>query len=896
MAEDKKKLTEEMEFEETYLSRRQLIWRAFKKHKLGMFGLWVLIIMYLMAIFADFLSPHNPYEQSLIHSYAPPTPIHFKYKGKSMGMYVLPSVSFIDKFTSERKFYEMLFPKAIYTDEGKYEIDNGVARIDGKSLKFDRSKGEEVYFEFAINKSIGFTTKDGKNYSLPFEKEYTKRLLIGYNDGLLRKGTVRIDLTVPTAKTAVLSNFGDFSKKLKTIVNSEENIDKLWLDEKLERIDVKWARTISRNIKVDEFKRIVSNGAKNWMESVLKPLKEGKGSVDQIREAGVEVEKMILADFERALDEGYIDALINGDEMAINRIVSISKDLVSIGIDVKGRLEKLSAKLANLKSSGESKAVMKDIVREEFYSMGKEAVDLLVRGYKKSDNKKAYIDNVVNSLSKGVENYIDVCNLKLEKMVKEMRYEEREAEGIIRACLTNLMRSEIFGSRYLPGETMAIANMLVNFKLIDDPNFKSKIEDYKKVSSLKAIYENLQSILGKFAKPGRRPSKDQMKEIQTALEEFINKAKNMKFSTESVNSELRSVIRSAEGSLRYLKRGRSVYYYYRRILDGLRDVSSAKSILESVAANIVGVGEIGFSYPKLGEMAFKKYRLETVKSIVLNGKGVRDYDYRIYKVKFFLKSWKGKFLWLVPSRIHLFGVENPDDNPYVKLFIMGADQFGRDVWSRIVFASRVSLSIGIIGMIITFGLALIFGGISGYYGGIIDEIMMRIAEIIMSIPGFYLLIMLRALLPMDIPSTQIYILLVFILSFIGWAGTSRVIRGMVLSIRRREFVEAAIAIGLPDSKVLMRHVLPNTTSFLIVSATLRIPGYILGEASLSYLGLGIREPDASWGLMLAQAQDVYVMQHAPWLLIPGAFIFFTVLSFNFVGDALRDALDPRSLG
>ncbi|HDG61536.1 MAG TPA: ABC transporter permease, partial [Thermotoga sp.] len=193
-------------------------------------------------------------------------------------------------------------------------------------------------------------------------------------------------------------------------------------------------------------------------------------------------------------------------------------------------------------------------------------------------------------------------------------------------------------------------------------------------------------------------------------------------------------------------------------------------------------------------------------------------------------------------------------------------------------------------------LALVFGGISGFYGGFVDEVMMRIAEIIMSIPNFYLLILLRSLLPLDIPSTQIYILLVFILSFIGWAGRSRVIRGMVLSIKQKEFVEAAIAIGLPNRKVLFKHVLPNTMSYLIVAATLAIPGYILGEASLSYLGLGIREPDASWGLMLAQAQDVTIMTKSPWLLIPGIFIFITVLAFNFVGDALRDALDPRSLG
>ncbi len=895
MADDKKNVTE-VEFEETYLSRRQLIWRAFKKHKLGMFGLWVLIVMYLIAIFADFLSPHNPYEQSLIHSFAPPTPVHVRYKGKTVGLYVLPSVSFIDKFTSERKFYEMLFPSRIVNDGVEYRIGGNTAELGERTLKFDRKKGEEIYFEFVIDKNIGVKTKGGKEYYLPFEKEYTKRLLIGYNDSLLKRGKIRVNLTSSTAKAAVLSNFGDFSRRLKALVGNEENIDKLWLDESLERIDVKWARTVSKNVDVKLFEERVTKGAENWMRGVLKPLEEGKGNTSALKEVGAEVEKMVLADFERSLDKGYIDDLINGNELAVNRIVATSGNLIKLGVDVKGRLEKLVARLSELKGSGENVSVLKDTIREEFYSMEREAVERIISGYSSATNKKAYIDGVISMLTEGIRDYIDVCNSRLEKMVKEMRYEEKEAEGIIRACLTNLMRSEIFGSRYMPGETMAIAKMLVSFGLIDDPRFKAELEDYQKVASLKKLYVKLQEVLGKVARPGYRPSREEMEKIEQTLQNFVKVAKNLKFFTTAVNSKLNSIVRSAESSLRYLERGRSVYYYYRRILEGLKDISSAKEILESVAAKIVGVGEIGFSYPKLGRMAFKRYRLETVKSLVLNGKGVQDYDYKIYKVRFFLKSWEGKFLWLFPSRVHLFGVENPDDNPYVKIFIMGADQFGRDVWSRIVFASRISLSIGIIGMIITFGLALVFGGISGYYGGLIDELMMRTAEIIMSIPGFYLLILLRALLPMDIPSTQIYILLVFILSFIGWAGTSRVIRGMVLSIRRREFVEAAIAIGLPDSKVLMRHVLPNTTSFLIVAATLRIPGYILGEASLSYLGLGIREPDASWGLMLAQAQDVYVMQHAPWLLIPGAFIFFTVLSFNFVGDGLRDALDPRSLG
>ncbi|QTA37389.1 ABC transporter permease [Thermosipho ferrireducens] len=315
------------------------------------------------------------------------------------------------------------------------------------------------------------------------------------------------------------------------------------------------------------------------------------------------------------------------------------------------------------------------------------------------------------------------------------------------------------------------------------------------------------------------------------------------------------------------------------------------------------IEEVGLKYT----INYIKYRDESGKLHLLMGKNLKvvGYDYKYYPIKWFVKSWGpkakdygrvGYVLWVIPLKYHLYGVDNYDNNKFVKVFIMGADEFGRDVWSRLIFASRISLSIGFIGLTITLSLSLLFGGISGYYGGMIDEFMMRFAEIIMSIPGFYLLILLRSLLPMDIPSSQIYILLVFILSFIGWAGRSRIIRGMVLSIKRMEFVEAAIALGYPDRKILWRHVIPNTMTYMIVNATLAIPAYILGEAGLSFLGLGIREPSASWGLMMARAQDIYVLQSAPWLLIPGIFIFVTVIAFNFVGDGLRDALDPRALG
>ncbi|ABR31235.1 peptide ABC transporter permease [Thermosipho melanesiensis] len=386
--------------------------------------------------------------------------------------------------------------------------------------------------------------------------------------------------------------------------------------------------------------------------------------------------------------------------------------------------------------------------------------------------------------------------------------------------------------------------------------------------------------------------------------EFTLKVEDFAF----INNEWKKASSSSEKT-RYLVKG---------INDDILAKGEAFNENESATAKSVLFGKYGFrlgiaderEIDKVGmryTINYIKYEDENGKKHILFGKDlkIRDYDYKYYPVKWFVKSWGpkkkdygrvGYILWIIPLKYHLYGVDNYDNNEFVRLYIMGGDQFGRDVWTRLIFASRISLSIGFIGLAITLTLSLFFGGIAGYYGGIADELLMRFTEIIMAIPGFYLLILLRSLLPLDIPSSQVYILLIFILSFIGWAGRARIIRGMVLSIKRNEFVEAAYALGYPDRKILWRHVIPNTMTYMIVTSTLAIPGYILGEAGLSFLGLGIREPSASWGLMMARAQDIYVLQSAPWLLIPGIFIFVTVLAFNFVGDGLRDAFDPRALG
>ena len=259
----------------------------------------------------------------------------------------------------------------------------------------------------------------------------------------------------------------------------------------------------------------------------------------------------------------------------------------------------------------------------------------------------------------------------------------------------------------------------------------------------------------------------------------------------------------------------------------------------------------------------------------------------IYPIYFFKKGDTYKFWNLFPADIHLFGVDDPG-----KLFLFGTDKLGRDLFSRILAGSRISLSIGLIGVFMSFVLGSILGGISGSFGGMTDTIIQRVIEFLISIPTIPLWMALSAAVPETWSPIKVYFAITIILSIFGWAGLARVVRGKMLELREEDFALAAKVSGNSDIRAIVRHLLPNFMSYLIVHVTLAVPQMILAETALSFLQLGIRPPAVSWGTLMQDAQNVRSVAIHLWLLIPGVFVIITVLLFNFLGDGLRDAADP----
>ncbi len=282
---------------------------------------------------------------------------------------------------------------------------------------------------------------------------------------------------------------------------------------------------------------------------------------------------------------------------------------------------------------------------------------------------------------------------------------------------------------------------------------------------------------------------------------------------------------------------------------------------------------------EVNPITLKNYYVETDETIPLG---------------FFVKGEPYRLWGLFKTDRHFFGRRGADGSTPASYFLLGADKYGRDVLSRLIYGSRISLSIGIVSIIVTFVLGAAIGGVSGYLGGPVDNLIQRIIEVISSFPQLPLWLALAAVMPSDWSALDTYFAITVVLSLLGWTGLARVVRGKILSLREEDYAVAARLLGASHTRIITRHLLPGFTSHIIVSLSLSVPGMILGETALSFLGLGLRPPVVSWGVMLQDAINIDVVANYPWLLMPVVLIIITVLAFNFFGDGMRDAADPYS--
>lgn len=892
-------------------SNTSLLIKKFSRYKVGVTFFWILIVFYIVIILGGFISPYTagtPYQGEAaqggqareLYTYYksktmhPPTPINFE-----MGENGLRA------FTKEYKrlekpgyntFIELGVEKSIGEIIDFIKLEAIESIIDNYPIE---EKQKEIEVKYEIEDGVYETETEIETYNYP---------------------TYLIDLSNKLSK----ENKPIFIKLVNSSQNQKQHIAELIINTIEEDLIQKSAKkVISSNFTYNDFKSIISGliEEKNYTEEQLKIIYKSDFPIEVVHEIIRQKQGMVLDVILREMGIGGISANINVeqlltlfDSMIKNIDTHLKKEII---------VQTKTYKMVDDKIGFEGNIEYLEKLLNEYDSLNDEI--------KEAQYFEENLENYPNIIKEAIVKYLEleVPDMTLSSYYSALRntdYFKNLPSEVIKEFKNTWLRDANIkpfkGELYkeirdqLPPEFAKIINNSPTYLNTTLSGFIQKTPYYVTKSMLKEIIEKEvpENILKKQYIEVKKQLPPEMVEL---IEEFRNTDLTVKdllryvidrkiieklpqedFTSVNSIDALQDMVVNEE--LLKEEMPPSVEELFRKYID-FSD-KTVEEILELIPhvcdnENIPTRGRIVVKkYLKLLEANLNmpvfdvfrnnnEYLTKYLKSYIKQERLQFEHD-----LKFFVEGEDYTLFWVFKTNIHLFGTVDKGT-----FYLMGADEQGRDILSRIIYGGSISMSVGFLGVFLSLSLSIIIGGVAGYFGGMVDWLVMRICEIVLLFPSFYLLLTLRGILPTDMSPEQRFILIIVILSFMFWAGGARVIRGFILSGKNQDFVIAAKIAGIPTYLVILKHLLPQISSYLIVRVSIGIPGYIIYETSLSWLGFGISEPSVSWGLMLSIMRELSIISVAtdyPWLLWPAAVVVLAVMCYQIIGDAIRDTLDP----
>ncbi len=877
-------------------SNFSLLIKKFSRYKVGVIFFWVLVLMYFIVVLGGFISP-----------YTPGTP----YQGEAA------------QGGEERRLYDyykskiMHPPTPIHSDGSIFE---GNFRLYTKEHKRLEKPGYNVFIELGVERSLSDLMRFIKSQA-------AESIVMNFPESRGNEPTQLIEL----ANKLNNDNKPIFIKLVNNSSTQKNNVAGLIkgaVSEDLRRRAV--MKIISENFTFDEFTSIITNISEDYSEEQLRQIYSGNFSIDgsqNIVDEVIEQKRGMALDFIlKEMGAGGVNTKIENsqlirlfddmlekipDDIAENIMVQTQTYKMTDIIGFEGKLSKVKRlvreyqELSQEQQTGNIENNLSEypaIIQEAIVNyLELQSPDLPVENYYSEIRRSEYYDTISEETQDAFEDYYNE-NIRRDRELRDRLYKEvidNDPE-----LLGDIFREVVENSPQYQATT-------VRGLIKDTPSYTAEeiLDNIKEDIGEELLSNNYVSVKGQL--PQYVVSLiDEYQDTDFTVRQLIREVVPKRELDNLPDNEFTSV--NSRDDLQNRVFNEQIYSEMSQspnVIDLFQKYTTIKGKNVKEALEIIPLTSDNLGIPTLREIAIKKYTTDNDLAPILNDTVIqavedgnetlmqylgifvqeerRQYE---HELGWFVEGEEYTLFWIFNTNIHLFGTKDRGT-----FYLLGADEQGRCILSRIIYGGRISLTVGFLGMFMSVVIAVAIGGVAGYFGGMIDWIVMRICEIMLLFPSFYLLLTLRGVLPTDLSPEQRFILIVIILSLIHWAGLARVIRGFILAGKNQDYVIAAQVQGVPTPLVILKHLLPQISSYLIVRISIGIPGYIMMETSLSWLGFGISEPSVSWGLMLSVLRELSIISVAtdyPWLLWPAVIVSVTIMAFQLIGDAVRDTLDP----